>query len=483
MKDLEVTIAKEKIQDSHFELAGKDILPRKYKERYITPSKLVAIWFAMAIEITLFIQSAELYPALPVWQIVLSCALGHTLLCVVMWFTQDIGIKYGIPFAVSLRPSFGYVGAFIPTYLRALPAMFWFGFQTWIGATAINSITTVVWSYDNLSLWIIVLGIVQIVHTTLGIKAVTRLSILSSPLLIIVGIYMLYLMFTRYNINFWGLWSMGGEGGKYSFSLATMAYIGGWATLALSIMDITRDCKITQEEVGNWWLSTRKFMIAQWVGLVPAVVFYGFIGVVGMITTGEYNPVLILVEVVGNENLFFMILSLLFVLLATWSTNDTANLFPPAYALASTWPSKINFAKGVIIAGLAGLAMRPWTAADYIIEVLVIFGTILAPVTGIVICDYFVLRKRTINLNELYKNNGQYKYWNNINPAAIAALAIGVIISIPFWDYVFIVGLLGGGISYYILMKYWIINIYPQPEISFSKSRGGFGHANQDYKS
>ncbi len=466
MTELEVTVERKAARGIRLDLVGEDIMPRRYADRTITPAKLTAIWFVMAIEITLFITCAQLYPALSVWQIVWACVLGHTALCVIMWFTQDFGIKYGLPFAVSLRASFGYVGTFIPTYLRAIPAMFWFGFQTWVGAEAINSITVHVWGFDNLTLWIVILGAIQIAHTTLGIKAVTRLSVLATPLLLVVGIYLLFLIFRSQESGLLEIMRMGGDpSARYNISLATMCFIGGWATLALSIMDITKDCIVEQKYINNFWASTKGFMVAQWAGLVPAAVFYGFIGVMGMIATGEYNPVMTIVKVIGPENEFLMLVSLVFVLVATWSTNDTANLFPGAYAIATTFPSKINFAKGVIIAGLIGLAMRPWAVADILVEVQVIFGAILAPVTGIVICDYFILRKRRLNLNEMYRIDGQYKYWKNVNPAALIALAAGVIVSLPFWDYVFVVGMLGAGVAYYFLMKYWIVRIYPQPEI------------------
>ena len=167
MSDLNV-----KIDDQNHKMSslmGDDIMPKRYNERYVTPLKLTAIWFAMAVELTLFMQSAELFPSLAVWEIILASALGHTIICIIMWFVQDIGIKWGIPFSVYMRVPFGYIGTFLPTYMRAFPAMFWFGFQTWIAAMAINGITSTVWNIDNLTLWILIFGALQIIQTSRGL--------------------------------------------------------------------------------------------------------------------------------------------------------------------------------------------------------------------------------------------------------------------------------------------------------------------------
>lgn len=462
--DLEVTLK----QDSYskLSLAGEDILPRKYSERYVTPNKLIAIWFAMAVEITLFMSAAQLYDSLTVFEIILSCFLGHTLLFLVMWVTQDIGIKYGIPFSVALRPAFGYVGSLIAAYFRAIPAIFWFGFQTWVAASAINGITNVLWGIDNVTIWIIILGAIQIAHTTLGIKAISRLSNIATPLLIIVGIYILYMAFKDHGLSFSNVWGMIGTGeGEYTMTYATMSFMGGWATLSISIMDITRDCKTNAEDVKDFKINMKRYLPAQWIGIIPAVVFYTFIGVIGVATTGHVNPADILIELSKEQGDLMLILSLLFITVATWCTNDTANLWPAAYTISSTFPKKINFAKGIIIAGVVGLVTRPWLAADSLVDVMVIIGNLLSPVAGIMIWDYYFLRKRKLNINDLYNADGQYKYWKNINPAAFISLIAATIISLPFGEYAFFVGLFSAAAIYHILMKSWILKKYPQSEI------------------
>lgn len=441
------------------------MMPRDFASRTLTAKGMAAIWFAMAICVSLFVQSAELYTSLSVGEIVIALLVAHTFLCVIMWFTQDFGIRYGLPFSMSLTPSFGYIGKFLPTFCRAVPGIFWFGFQTYLGANAINALTETVWGYSNIMLFVFLLGAAQILHTCLGIKAVSRLSNFSSPLLLFVGIYLLYMLFSKHDVSLGQILVMKGEGGDFNMAGAILMYIGGWATLAASISDITRECKVKREDSENWWKSTKRFMLAQWIGLVPATVLFGSIGAIGVALTGEWNPIRIMVYVIGPENNIMMFICLSFVILATWATNDTGNLYPAAYAVASLFPKKFKFWHGVIIAGVLGLVFKPWEAAGNITNITVAIGCMLAPVVGIMIVDYYILRKRKIKIDDIYRLDGQYKYWHNINPAAIIATVVGILASLPLWNYVFFVGIIAGGALYYVLMKCWICKVFPQEDI------------------
>ena len=450
------------------QLIGESVLPVPYEKRSVTPNKLITIWFAMAVEITIFYSCIELYDSMPVWEIVLSSFFGHALLIGIMLFTQDIGIKYGIPFTVSLRSSFGYGGAIIAAYFRGIPAIFWFGFQTWVCASAMDSVINLLIGYQNLPLWIIVFGVVQIAHTTLGIKAVSRLSDVASPMLLVVGIYIIVLAFKNYGVNMASIWSMQGTGGgDTTFMYAAISFMGGWATMAISIMDITKDCTTDAEESKSLAKVTKKFLPAEIIGLIPAVVLYTFIGCVGVATTGAAEPADILITLSTNAggSKVMLVICLLFVIIATWSTNDTSNLFPAGYAISATFPKKINFAKGIILAGLIGMAIRPWNAADSIVEIMNVIGNLLAPVCGIMICDYCILRRRQLNVDALYDNEGEYRYWNNFNPAAIIALVVSFLCGLPTGDASFFVSIALAMIIYYILMKCWICKKYPQSTI------------------
>jgi NCS1 family nucleobase:cation symporter-1 len=121
---------------------------------------------------------------------------------------------------------------------------------------------------------------------------------------------------------------------------------------------------------------------------------------------------------------------------------------------------------GVVVAGVVGLVIMPWRAAPQMVMTLMYIGGALTPIAGILICDYYILRRRKINLNDLYTPNGQYRYWRNWNPAALIAYGAAIVVSIPFWSYLFITGIIVSGVVYYVLMKFWIVKVYPQPEIT-----------------
>jgi len=450
------------------DLGGEAINPIPYEKRSVTPATLSAIWFGMAVQLAIFMASGLMYPSLSVKSIFFALVIANTLVTVIIFFTQDIGIKYGIPFTVSTRASFGYIGTHLPSILRAVPAVFWFGFQTWIGSMALDELSKLILGWSNLTFYIALFGLLQILTTFYGIKLISLLNWIGSPILLLIGIYIIFLLLRVNNVSLGQVMNMGGKGGGISFPLAVMALLGGWATLAVSIQDIVRNCHYSKEDTQKTYLASNgKWFVSQWIGCVPAGVLFGTIGAVSMALTGDWNPVTVISSLPVPK--MAIITAQFFVFLATWTTNPGANLLNPSYTLCNLLPGKVDYIKSVIIVGFIGLIAQPWKVSGNLLNIMGLISAALAPVAGILICDYFVLRKRQININTLYNSHGYYKYSQGINPAAILSYIIGVICSIPFWNYVYIVGIFVGFISYYLFMKLWIVGSYPQPEISGSK--------------
>lgn len=453
------------------DLVDDAIKPVPYNKRSVKPATLSAIWFGMAVQLAIFMAAGLMYPSISVKGIFVALIVANTLVAVIMFFTQDIGIRYGIPFTISTRASFGYLGTHIPAILRAVPAIFWFGFQTWIGAMALGELSKLLFGWSNLTFFIACFGILQIATTFYGIKFISVLNWIGSPVLLLIGIYILYLLLKVNDVTFGQVMNMGGEGGGITFPLAVMALLGGWATLAVSIQDIVRNCEYSEADVKSTYIKANsKWFYAQWIGAVPAGVLFGTIGAVSMALTGEWNPVMVISKTFVDAPMV-TIIAQFFVFLATWTTNPAANLLNPAYTMCNLFPGKINYFKGVVIAGLLGLVIQPWKLSGDLLTIMSLISAGLAPVAGILICDYLVLRKRKININALYNSDGYYKYWNGINPAALISYIIGVICSIPFWNYVYIVGVIVSFICYYILMKIWVIKSYPQADIVGSEKK------------
>jgi len=443
------------VQDGN--LSNPSLRPRTYEDRTLSPMSYGIVWFGLAVQLMIFMLAGQLYMNLSVMQVIISIILGNTIGGIVMFLTQDIGIKFGIPFSVSLRSSFGYIGAHIPSLIRGLPAMFHFGFQTWIAGLAIAQITQMLFGWSNVLIFTILFGILQIVSAYFGIQFISKFSNLAAPIMLLIWIYLLYVLLTTYDVTLMEVLKMRGDGNKAgSFPLAVMAFIGGWSALLISIQDITRECKVKKEETKSWWQSNGKFMLTGWLGLVPASVLFGGLGAISVALTSEWNPVIVLTSVIGDQSPLTATILLIFVILATWSTNVGGNLLPPGYVVSNLWPTKINYGQGVLIAGAIGLIIQPWNTADYLDTVFSILASIIAPVSGILLTDYYLIQKRNYSVDDLYNSNGRYKYLRGVNLAALIAYIVAIVLSIPVWNYMFFVGISVSAIIYYLLMVYWV---------------------------
>ncbi|WP_158232515.1 NCS1 family nucleobase:cation symporter [Sporosarcina sp. P13] len=455
-----------KDKEKGLSLSGKDIMPTTEKEKSISTFAFLLLWIGIAVQLVTFIAAAQLYPALSPTQIIIACIIGNLIVALLLTLLGDIGIKYGIPFAVYIRACFGYLGTHIPALLRALPAIFWFGFQTWMGAYALNVIMEMVTGYSNLTLLIIVFGAIQIINTAMGIKSITKFQWLAAPSILLIGIYLQYVVMKSHNLSFTEIFSKSGEGGS-SMGYAVVVMMGTYITMALNAPDFTRFLKVNAiKGENNWWKLNKGSLIGHTFGLVGAMLMFTILGLTSGVATGNWNPIDVMVATIGKDNPFLLVVCLLFIILAQWSTNISANLLPPGYIIVNFFPRKISFATGAIIAGTVGLLMQPWNFAEYIPQILVLITAVLAPIVGIMFADYYVLRKRTLNIDELYKVDGQYKYWNNVNPAAIIAYIPAGLSVILFPEYGFFTALIIAAVLYYVLMKFWICKIYDQPEIT-----------------
>ncbi|EJL44661.1 cytosine/uracil/thiamine/allantoin permease [Brevibacillus sp. CF112] len=446
-------------------LTGKDIMPTTDSQRNITNMGFLILWIGIAVQLVTFILGAQLYPALSPSEILLACILGNLVVAVLLTLMGDIGVRYGIPYAVYIRACFGYLGTHIPAFIRAVPAIFWFGFQTWMGAVALNVIMEILTGYSNLTLLIIVFGVIQIINTAMGIEAITKFEWLASPSILVIGVVLLIMVMNAHNLTIGQLFAIEGQGG-ISFGFAVVAQMGTYITMALNASDFTRFLKIKQEDQkGTWWQANKGSFSGHTIGLVGSMLLFTFIGLTSGVATGNWNPIEVMVQTFGKDNPLLLIVCLAFVILAQWSTNVSANLLPPSYIIVNFFPRKITFPIAAIVSGIVGLLLQPWQFSAYIPQILVIITALLGPIAGIMFCDYYLLRKRQLNLQELYKPGGQYQYWNNLNPAAIIAY-IPACISVFFYpDYGFISAFGLSAVLYYPLMKYWIAKVYLQPEI------------------
>lgn len=430
-------------------LINDDIAPTKISQRKWGTYDIAALWISMSACIPTYMLSSSLISEGMNWyQAVLTVFLGNAIVLIPMILNAHAGTKYGIPFPVYCRASFGVRGANIPAMLRAFVACGWFGIQSWIGGWAIYKMITIyVPSWDSLpahyaginiaqaACFIFFWGINMFVIYK-GMESIRFLLNIKAPLLIALGLALLAWAYTQAG-GFGPMLSQpsqfvagGPKEGQFwmVFFPSLTGMIGFWATLSLNIPDFTRYSRTQRDQ-----------MIGQAIGLPTTMALYSFIGVAVTSATiviyggfPIWDPVVLIARF---TNPFVLAISLFALCLATLATNIAANVVSPANDFANLWPTKISFRTGGLITGIIGILIQPWKlVADpsgYIFTWLVGYSALLGPIGGILICDYFVIRHTILRPHDLYRTTGEYSYRRGFNPAAIVALMVGVLPSVP----------------------------------------------------
>ena len=430
-------------------LINDDIAPTKISQRKWGTYDIAALWISMSACIPTYMLASSLISEGMNWyEAVLTVFLGNAIVLIPMVLNAHAGTKYGIPFPVYCRASFGIRGANIPALLRALVACGWFGIQSWIGGWAIYKMITIyVPSWNSLPVWLAGINTPQLVCFLFfwgvnmlviykGIESIRFLLNIKAPLLILLGLVLLG----------WAYYQAGGFGPMLSqpsqfvpgglkegqfwkvFFPSLTGMIGFWATLSLNIPDFTRYSRTQRDQI-----------LGQAIGLPTTMALYSFIGVAVTSATiviyggfPIWDPVVLISRF---TNPLVLLVSLFALCLATLATNLAANVVSPANDFSNLWPSRITFRIGGLMTGIIGILIQPWKlVADpsgYIFTWLVGYSALLGPIGGILICDYFFMRRTLLHPIDLYKTHGEYSYIDGFNPAAIIALVLGVAPSVP----------------------------------------------------
>ncbi len=436
----------EALPENH--LSNPDIAPTPLRERTWNRWHIASLWVGMSVCIPTYMLAASMIDAgMNWWQSLLTILLGNVIVLLPMIINAHAGTKYGIPFPVYVRSSFGTWGAHIPSILRSVVACGWFGIQTWIGGMAIHAIISILWpGWDSIGgdwrfmnfgapqyLSFLLFWAINMYFVWAGTDAIKKLETLAAPLLLLMGLALLFWAIARVGslgeilaksnelINVQQQWS----GLDFLFKLFLpwlTAMVGFWATLALNIPDFTRYAK-----------SQRDQMQGQALGLLTTMPLFAFIGIAvtgaTLIIYGEaiWDPVALLARLTREySSPFIGLLSMFFLAVATLSTNIAANVVAPANSFSNLAPRTISFRMGGLIAGLIGIFIFPWKLLDAYLVWLISYSGLLGAVGGIIVCDYLVIRKLQLNLRDLYEEHGEYTYQNGLNRAALIALIAGI---------------------------------------------------------
>ena len=524
---------------SNSPLYSDDLAPVPAEKRTWSTWHLAFIWVGMAVCIPTYMLAAFMIKSGMTWQAALAIiGLANMVITVPMVLNGHAGVKYGVPFPVLGRASFGIFGIHIASILRALVACGWFGIQTWVGGLAIYAIFNVVTGHEpsvGLDLGqFISFGIFWLINMFFvwkGTESIKWLEEYSAPILILMGVALII----------WGATTAGGfglvldqskqlakptlelqsEGGKstllinpirdkegnfkatdyqvsysnhasetwipvvqsegsiahqdgflgsetatdgsatvklraknsagkmiessavtlsfkkdaagsqskiWMYLLAFTGMVGFWATMSLSIADITRYTKTQKAQIRG-----------QFIGLPGTMMLYSFVGIfVTCAAVVNFQDVLLAddapwdpVSLISRfESPVVVVVAQIFMLIATLSTNIAANVIAPANAFSNLSPKKISFKTGGTITGIVGIVTCPWWLMNDIGPALVFVSGLLGPVLGIMLADYYIVRKKELSLADLFKMEGAYTYMSGFNMKAMIALLAGVILAL-----------------------------------------------------
>jgi NCS1 family nucleobase:cation symporter-1 len=478
--------------DAALEVSGlhnEDLAPVPIEKRTWTTYNYLALWVGMAINIPTWLLASGLIALGMAWyQALFTIFLANVLVLIPMLAISHAGTKYGIPYPIIARASFGTYGANMPALIRAFVACFWFGIQTWIGGAALFAVVGALlktltgdatgWTEaptislgigaaasQPWTLWLsfAIFWALNIVIVVWGMEAIKRFENWAAPFLIVVFLGLMIWMVAQAGglgpvVEDAGTLGWGPDFWKI-FPISLMGMIAFWSTLSLNMPDFTR-----------FGRSQRDQAYGQTLGLPTTMTLFPLVGVLTtsatVIVYGEaiWDPVALTGQL---DNPIALVIMLFALVLATLTTNVAANVVSPSYDFSNAWPRRISFRTGGILTGVIGILIMPWnllaTPEAYIFTWLGTYGGATGPIAGVLIADYWWVRRKQLKLADLYRADGVYRYAKGWNWIAVVSLLIGIVIAIggansapgtgpfpadglipflkPFYDYSWAVGL------------------------------------------
>lgn len=404
------------------EYDNPELRPTTAKERDLSFWDYTLLWAGMTINLGGFSVGGQLYPNMTPVSIIFAVVVAYSIVSILLILNGDMGLKYGIPFAVYLRSCFGYRGSVIPAIIRSIPCFFWFGFQTWIGALAVQKLM-VLWfgtTYTvNLYVIIGIFTALQVWNSVYGLKAMAKFDWLAIPMMVIFFSVTIMWLLNMHNATVASILAAPAQN-TYSFPFAVAGIAGVWITMALNSADLGRKLERPENfEKRSFWGRQGISFGGQLLGLIIIGSLVIAVGMVSGVLTGEWNPIDVVINAFKESNPLIMVGALVTIVFAQWSTNTAANLMPPTYILLSIFP-RLSFAKATIVSALLGLAMCPWFFADKLIPFQVGCSVLLGPIVGIMLADYYMVKKTELVVEDLYDPSKTRAY----EPVAMAVLLI-----------------------------------------------------------
>lgn len=432
--------------------AGVDesLYPKSKEGRTVGPIAYMFMWIGDGVNLGNMTLGASLVVAgiatLNIFQTFLAAIISIGIISAVFALNDRLGYRTGIPYVVQLRMSFGVKGSIISSLLRGIPAIVWYGFQSWIGGTALNEIAKIFTggAFDNVVICFVVLQLVQIGLSLYGFHAIKWVESLTSVVIMLALVYVFGLLLTNHSAVIVEKWVHAKGSWGLPFFAFIMMFMGNYAGIFLSAADYSRELKSGISD-------TKRGLLY----FLPILIAYGFVLAIGAMlasATGISNPVKAFAIVVNNPYITVFVSA--FIVMGAIAVNMVANIIPPTYVI--TLITKLKYKVAVTITGLLGLVSFPWvlvqdSSAKGLGMFILIYSAFLGPIVSIILIEYYILRKQKVNVADLYKEDGPFAGYN---PAAILAMLIGAGAAFMKVELAWIIGVVVAGIAYILLMKY-----------------------------
>ena len=453
-----------------------DLAPTKVSERTWGKFNIAALWVGMSICVPTYTLGGVLtaYFGLSVMEALVTILLANIIILIPLTLNAFVGTKFGIPFPIVLRSSFGIIGSNIPCLIRGFVACGWFGIQTMFGGLAIHLLFSALSSsWESLGsigevFGFMIFWVLQLAVVIKGSESIKLLETCSAPLLLAVGFGLMY--WAGGEISYAEVLSIPANRPDDAsfithFLSGLTAMIGFWATLSLNIPDFSRYAKSQKDQI-----------VGQIIGLPLTMFFFAALGVVltAASTTLVGEMVSDPISLIGKiDSPFWVSISMVLIIIATVSTNTAANIVSPTNDFQNIAPKHINHTRGVLLTGLIGIVLMSWELlkkahlieSDVSVEAmysnwLLGYSSLLGPIAGIMIVDYFLIKKQHLDIVSLYSGTGSCPM---VNPAGFIAFFVPVAITIFsvsfdvmnwFYSYGWFTGAFSGAFIYYFVSNF-----------------------------
>ena len=454
---------------------NEDIAPTKVSERTWNRWNVASLWVGMAICVPTYTLGGVLtaYFGLSVSEALWTILIANVIVLIPLTLNAFPGTRYGIPCPVVLRASFGIIGSNVPSLIRAIVACGWFGIQTLFGGIAIHLMLSAIFpAWAALGgtgevLGFFIFWVANLAVVIRGSESIKHLEALAAPLLLIVAVGLLFWALPKISLGE----VLATPANRPAdapittyFLSALTAMVGFWATLSLNIPDFSRYARHQRSQV-----------IGQIIGLPLTMLLFAGLGVVLTAASVELTGQTISdpINLIGTiDNRVGVVIAMIMIIIATISTNTAANIVSPTNVFQNVAPKLINEDRGVIITGLIGLALMSWELlkklgwleTDVSVESLYSnwllgYSSLLGPIAGIMVVDYFLIKNQEYDLIALYKDGAGYPAWDRAGfiafliPVALTLVAVLTGKLMWFYSYGWFTGSILGGLIYYFVAR------------------------------